>query len=81
MGDWNAPPEDSCWKLFHNLEKAHDSRVRFSDINDPSDFSYLWLANCQDKYVSRIDLAVTSIASEGDFKNKVGKAVRSKPIE
>ncbi len=54
MGDWNAPPKDSCWKPFHDLEKSPDSRIKFTDINDESDFSYLWLANRQDKYVSRI---------------------------
>ncbi len=81
MGDWNAPPGDDCWKPFHDLERKPGSRVRFTDINDASDFSYLWLANRSAKYVSRIDLTAVSLASETPPPQIAGKVVRWNPIQ
>jgi len=80
MGDWNAPPDDPCWAPIHALEKRAASKVHFTDINDPSDFSYLWLANRSTKYVSHIDLTAMSAASMQQVKGKAAQVVRWKPI-
>ena len=81
MGDFNAPPDDKkSWSAFHQLEKKSPEQFKFTAINDPSDFSYMWLKNMSDKYVSRIDLTAMSLSSE----LKVGSAgtpVKWKPIE
>lgn len=80
MGDWNAPPSDKAsWKPFHDMERA--GKVTFEKINDPSDFSYLWLDNTTSKFVSRIDLTAMSAASLEQVSDVVAKAVRWKPIE
>ena len=52
MGDFNAPPNDPCWRPFHQLE--NDGKAKFQSINDPSDFSYLWLENTTSKFVSKL---------------------------
>lgn len=81
LGDWNAPPDDPCWKPFHDLEIAQPEAVRFREINDPSDFTYLWLRNQTTKFVSRIDLAAVSLASDTQPDNALlGRAIRWKPI-
>lgn len=81
MGDFNADPEDPCWQPFVDLENSNDSIVKFREINDPSDFSYLWLANRRDRYVSKIDLAVMSLSSEEQVVGKAAQVVRWKPIQ
>lgn len=82
LGDWNAPPDDPCWKPFHDLEEGQQETVKFRQINDPSDFSYLWLRNQSSKFVSRIDLAAVSLASESKPDAALlGQAIRWKPIE
>lgn len=80
VGDFNAPPSDAAsWEPLHDLEKS-DPNVKFTEINDESDFSYLWLANQTSKYVSRIDLTVISLS--GEFKPEtVSEPIRWKPIE
>jgi hypothetical protein len=80
LGDWNAPPDDKAsWKPFHDMERA--GKVKFQEINDPSDFSYLWLANTTSRFVSRIDLTAMSAASMEKVTDVVAKTVRWKPIE
>jgi endonuclease/exonuclease/phosphatase family metal-dependent hydrolase len=79
MGDFNAPPTDPCWAPFHALEDQ--GKAGFRGINDPSDFSYLWLANKRDKFLSRIDLTVASTASMSGVAGQLAKAVHWKPIE
>ncbi len=80
LGDWNAPPGDAkSWKPFHDLEKQN--KVWFERINDPSDFSYMWLANSSSRFVSRIDLTAMSAASMEKVSDVVAKTVRWKPIE
>jgi endonuclease/exonuclease/phosphatase family metal-dependent hydrolase len=79
MGDWNAPPDDSCWKPFHDLEGA--GNVAFRKINDPTDYSYLWLANKKDKFMSRIDLTLASVASMRQVVGQAAQVVKWKPIE
>lgn len=82
LGDWNAPPDDPCWKPFHDMEDGQQETVKFRQINDPSDFSYLWLQNQSSKFVSRIDLAAVSLASESKPEEALlGQAIRWKPIE
>jgi endonuclease/exonuclease/phosphatase family metal-dependent hydrolase len=82
MGDWNAPPDDPCWAPFHALDNGPNAKVAFRSINDPGDFSYLWLNNQSDQYVSRIDLSAISLASmEQVDKGVVGDAIQWKPIE
>lgn len=81
MGDWNAPPDDPCWAPFHDLENRDPGRVKFQSINDKSDFSYMWLKNRDDKFVSRIDLAAMTLASESRPPEYTAQAVRWKPIE
>lgn len=80
LGDFNAPPSDEAsFGPLHELE-ANDERVKFQAINDESDFSYLWLANQSNKFVSRIDLSVMSLS--GEFEAELaGKPVNWKPIE
>ncbi len=79
MGDWNAPPDDSCWKPFHDLESG--GTVAFRKINDPTAYSYLWLANKQDKFMSRIDLTLASVASMKQVVGQAAQVVKWKPIE
>lgn len=76
LGDWNAPPNAAEWQAIRDLPGVH-----FEDINDESDFSYLWLANTTNKYVSRIDLAAISLASDTQPPTRVGKVVRWTPIQ
>ncbi|MEP7170549.1 MAG: endonuclease/exonuclease/phosphatase family protein [Bacteroidota bacterium] len=73
MGDFNAPPGDDCWQPFHKMED--EGKVKFREINDNDDFSYLWLKNKSDKYVSRIDLTVMSSASSEQVAGEVAKVV------
>jgi endonuclease/exonuclease/phosphatase family metal-dependent hydrolase len=79
MGDFNAPPGDACWAPFHKLED--EGRAGFRKINDPSDFSYLWLDNKKDRYLSRIDLTVASTSSQTRVAGTLARTVRWKPIE
>lgn len=81
MGDWNAPPDDECWAPFHELETGNMPKVVFQTINDPSDFSYLWLKNRSDQFTSKIDLAAMSLASHQKVVGKAAQVVRWKPIE
>ncbi len=82
VGDWNAPPNDACWKPIHDLEKKPNPDVHFSDINDPDEFSYLWLRNKSTKFVSRIDLAAISSASmRKAVDGEASKVILWKPIE
>lgn len=76
LGDWNAPPSAIEWQAIRDLPDVH-----FADINDESDFSYLWLANATNKYVSRIDLTALSLASDTEPPREVGSVVRWTPIE
>lgn len=78
LGDWNASPDDECWAPIHAMEGAG---VHFRQINDPSDFSYLWLANRQDKYVSRIDLTAMTLSSAQNVVGKAAEVIQWKPIE
>jgi endonuclease/exonuclease/phosphatase family metal-dependent hydrolase len=82
MGDWNAPPDDPCWAPFQALDNGPKAKIAFRSINDPGDYSYLWLDNQTTNYVSRIDLSAISLASmEKVDKKVVGDAVQWKPIE
>jgi endonuclease/exonuclease/phosphatase family metal-dependent hydrolase len=81
LGDWNAPPDDKSWAPFHKLEKAPNSKIKFSDINDPSDYSYLWLANRSTKFVSRIDLTALTLSSFQNVAGKAAEVVLWQPIE
>lgn len=76
IGDWNAPPTADEWSPIKSQEG-----VNFEAINDPSDFSYLWLENSTNKYVSKIDLAALSLSSETRPPEHVAKTVRWRPIE
>ncbi len=76
LGDWNAPPNAMEWDPLRQL-----SDVYFEQINDSSDFSYLWLANATNRYVSKIDLAAVSLASETPVPDTMGDVVRWTPIE
>lgn len=82
-GDWNASPDDKCWKPFHDLEgdpTKNNGSVVFRRINDPSDFSYLWLRNRKEQYVSRIDLTAMSMSSYQKVAGYAAEVVRWKPI-
>ncbi len=80
MGDWNAPPKDPSWSPIHAAEKKPNNNIHFTDINDDSDFSYLWLANKTNKYVSRIDLTMMTLCSETPPPDEVGHVVRWRAI-
>lgn len=80
VGDFNDSPGAACFKPFHKLE--NEGKAAFRTINDEDDFSYLWLRNGSDQYVSRIDLAVVSTASMTQVADDtVARAIRWKPIE
>jgi endonuclease/exonuclease/phosphatase family metal-dependent hydrolase len=81
LGDWNAAPDDKSWAPFHKLEKASKPKVKFTEINDPSDYSYLWLANRSNKFVSRIDLTAMTLSSAKNVVGKAAKVVLWQPIE
>ena len=76
VGDWNASPTAREWETIRNLPG-----VSFDDINDESDFSYLWLANSTNKYVSRIDLTALSLASETEPPARVANVVKWTSIQ
>ena len=76
VGDWNAPPTAPEWDAIRGLPNVH-----FDAINDPSDFSYLWLENRGRRFVSRIDLAAVSLASETPVPEVMAGVVRWRPIE
>jgi endonuclease/exonuclease/phosphatase family metal-dependent hydrolase len=79
MGDFNAPPsEKSSFKPFWDLEDA--GQAGFRKLNDESDFSYMWLRNQTDKFVSRIDLTVASLSAQKRAET-LAKPIRWKPIE
>lgn len=79
MGDFNAPPSDAkSWAPFHALEATKEAA--FSDINDESDFSYLWLRNQSSQFLSRIDLGVVSMSAVKRAE-VLAKPIRWKPIE
>ena len=80
LGDWNAPPDDACWKPFHDLEAAAGGEVKFREINDPSDYSYLWLRNRTDQFLSRIDLTAMTLSSFDQVQGKASQVVRWQPI-
>jgi len=81
LGDWNAPPDDPCWKPFHDLEQAPEGRVKFREINDPSDYSYLWLRNRSDKFLSRIDLTAMTLSSFQQVEGEAARVVLWQPVE
>jgi hypothetical protein len=82
LGDWNAGPDAPEWQPIRQLEKGPGPRVRFSDINDKSDFSYLWLENRSEKFTSRIDLTAITLASEEQIVDgRVSDVVQWMPIQ
>ncbi len=81
MGDWNAPPDDPCWSPLHALETGSESKIAFRGINDPTDYSYLWLQNRSTRYVSRIDLTAMSLSSMKNVVGEAARVVRWKPIQ
>lgn len=82
LGDWNAGPDAPEWAPIRALEQGPGPRVHFSKINDPSDYSYLWLANRKEKFMSRIDLTAITLSSEKQIvKKQVAKVVKWLPIE
>ncbi len=82
MGDWNAAPDADEWQPIHELEQDPHTPVHFRDINDPSEYSYLWLANRSSRFVSRIDLTAITLASDQQIVDKqVAKVVKWTPIQ
>lgn len=81
LGDWNAPPDDPCWQPFHDLEQESEERVKFREINDPSDYSYLWLRNRTDKFLSRIDLTAMTLSSFQQVEGEAARVVLWQPVE
>ncbi len=56
--------------------------MHFRDINDPSDYSYLWLANRNDRFLSRIDLTAVTLASADQVVDQqIAKVVQWVPIQ
>ncbi|MCW8130572.1 MAG: hypothetical protein KIS92_09505 [Planctomycetota bacterium] len=82
LGDWNASPDAPEWAPFHKLENDPKVNAHFRDINDPSDYSYLWLANRSNKFMSRIDLNAITLASDDQIVDKkIAKVVKWLPIQ
>jgi len=82
LGDWNAGPDAPEWEPIRSLEKDPNVPVSFSNINDRSDYSYLWLANRSNKFMSKIDLtAITLASSEQIVDGQIAKVVKWLPIE
>jgi len=81
LGDWNAPPDDPCWAPFHEMEQGPGASVKFREINDPSDYSYLWLRNRSDQFLSRIDLTVMTLSSFQQVQGNAARVVRWQPVE
>lgn len=81
MGDFNADPGSDDWEPFADLERGPNPKVKFRSINDPSDFSYMWLANRTSRFVSKIDLAVMSLSTADQVASNVARSVRWKPIQ
>jgi len=82
LGDWNAAPDAPEWAPFHALEDDPATPVHFRDINDPSDYSYLWLANRSNRFLSRIDLAAVTLASANQVVDQqIAKVVQWVPIQ
>ena len=82
LGDWNAAPDAPEWKPIRDLEGDRDHPVAFSKINDPSEYSYLWLSNRPDRFMSRIDLTAITLSSETQIVgDAVARVVKWQPIE
>jgi hypothetical protein len=67
IGDWNKEPDSSDWEAIHKLEK--EGKVKFSSINDKTDFSHLYYKNKND-LGSRLDIALVSTDAFQTMKNK-----------
>jgi exonuclease III len=74
VGDWNEGPEAKAWASARLLEKR--KRVKFSSINDASDFSHLYYRNRND-VGSRLDLrlATSELASQLNKANTTDSAI------
>jgi endonuclease/exonuclease/phosphatase family metal-dependent hydrolase len=71
LGDWNKPPDSEEWDAFRRLEK--DAYVRFSEINDPTNFSHLYYRN-RNNVGSLLDLRVVTSPFAKEM-NKIGGTV------
>jgi hypothetical protein len=68
LGDWNEPPDAKAWESFRKLEV--DGKVKFTKINDKTDFSHLYYKNRKD-VGSRLDLKVITSPFAKEM-NKIG---------
>jgi endonuclease/exonuclease/phosphatase family metal-dependent hydrolase len=73
IGDWNKDPSSSDWDAIHELEKQ--GKVKFSSINDQSDFSHLYYRNKND-FGSRLDIALVSSQAFQSMKNKKTEVIQ-----
>ena len=64
MGDWNNTPGADDWAALRDMEGRGE--MLFTQVNDPSDFSYLYYRN-KSNLGTRIDLAAISVASADEL--------------
>jgi len=71
LGDWNEPPDAAAWESFRLLEK--NNKVKFSKINDKTNFSHLYYRN-RNNVGSLLDLRVVTTPFAREM-NKTGGAI------
>jgi len=77
LGDWNASPDDTAWKPFHELEGAN--KAKFRSLNDDTAISHLMYRNKTD-IGSRLDLGAISMAAFDEL-HKPPTPVRWKSLD
>lgn len=69
LGDWNEAPTSKAWLAFNKLE--NDGLVKFSQINDSTDFSHLYYKNRQN-FGSLLDLRVVTSPLAVQMNKNIG---------
>ena len=72
LGDWNEPPDAAAWESFRLLEK--NNKVKFSKINDKTNFSHLYYRN-RNNVGSLLDLRVVTSPFAKEM-NKAGGTIQ-----
>ncbi|MBM2816417.1 MAG: Endonuclease/exonuclease/phosphatase [Ignavibacteria bacterium] len=77
LGDWNEPPDAEAWESLRNLEK--NKNVKFTKINDKTNFSHLYYLNRND-VGSLLDLRVVTSPFAKEM-NKTGGTIHWLALE
>jgi len=82
LGDWNEPPQAKAWEAFRKLEQKDGAKkdyVKFTEINDATNFSHLYYRNRND-VGSLLDLRVIT-SPFAEQMNKTGGTIHWLSLE